>query len=329
MTRFFRSLFFIFLSVGLFTQCVFLNSVSIPLPDSSSRPYEETVIRGTDTDKIAIISLSGVISDEGKESFFGGAQDSPIALLKESLKMAESDRDVRGVILKINSPGGTVTASDIIYTEVLSFRKKTGIPVVTVFMDVGASGAYYIAMATDAVYAHPTTVTGSIGVVMQGINVKEGLDKIGVKDQSITSGANKALGSPLQELKPEQREILQGIVNSMYERFFSVVREGRPQISESKLRSLSDGRVFTGTQALSNGLVDKIGYFDDFVEELMKHPKYRRSPGNTNPKLVTYVRGKKKVDNIYQNSMEWKSPSLIDKIMNESSGVRFLYLWSI
>lgn len=316
----------VFLAIFSTTHC-FVNL--FPGAGLGKQDMEEKVISGQDQDKIALLSLEGVISDESPENFFGIKGESMVSVLKESLKRAERDKNVKGIILKINSPGGTVTASDIIYNEIVQFRKRTNVPVMTVFMDVGASGAYYIAMGTDLVTAHPTTVTGSIGVVLQGLNVKEGLDKIGVKDQSITSGQNKAIGSPLQELSPEQRLILQGIVDSMYERFFSVVVQGRPNLSQDKLRSICDGRIFTGTQALKLGLVDQVGYFEDFVPALMSHPKYKKTSGNNFPKIVTYVRGKGKVDNIYQVSSDVPKDNLINRILHPSTQAKFYYIWSL
>lgn len=319
------SRFLMILLILSFSQCM----ISL-FPDGMSRQkMEEKLITGEDKDKIALITIEGVISDETKDNFFGFSSESMVSILKENLKNAERDKDVKGIILKINSPGGTVTASDIIYNEIMQFRKRTRIPVMTVFMDVGASGAYYIAMATDIVAAHPTSVTGSIGVILQGINVKEGLDKIGIKDQSITSGANKSIGSPLQELSSEQRVVLQGIVNSMYERFFSVVRKGRPKINEGKLRELCDGRIFTGTQAEKLGLVDMVGYFEDFVPTLMNHSNYRKSLNNNFPRIVTYVRGKGNVENIYQATAEVRKDSLLDRIIHPSSSAKFYYLWSL
>jgi protease IV len=298
---------------------------------SSSQDLEEKVITGKDKDKIALISIEGVISDDKKENFFGFSQESPISLIKESLKKAEKDPDVKALILKINSPGGTVTASDIIHNEIIQFKKRKNIPVMTIFMDVGASGAYYIAMSSDIVGAHPTTVTGSIGVVLQGINVREGLEKIGVYDQSITSGGNKSIGSPLKELTPEQKRILQSVVDSLYNRFFEVVKDGRPGFKgkEASLKALCDGRIFTADQAKSLGLIDMVGYFEDFVPALMKHKKYQNSGNNNFPKIVTYVRGKSKVDNLYQANSDIYKENILNKIMYPSSSAKFYYLWSL
>ncbi|TGN16781.1 signal peptide peptidase SppA [Leptospira ilyithenensis] len=312
----------------------FLQSCIIGLPSlaGTKADFEEKLISGSDKDKILIIPVEGVISDESRESsLFGSGTESMVARIKESLKFAEKDPNIQGVILKINSPGGTVTASDIIYQEIQKFRIKKGIPVFSAFMDTAASGAYYIAMSTDSIGAHPTTVTGSIGVIMQGINVKEGLDKIGVKDQSITSGSNKAMGSPLIEQSPEQKKILQSIVDGLYDRFFQIVKKGRPNVSEARLKEICDGRIFTAEQAKKEGLVDFIGYFDDFQIQLMKHPKYG-GHRDGNPRLIIYQRGRGKVENIYQtmdSSEKQFQFGIVEKLFKQNSNAKFFYLWDL
>ncbi|MDF3818313.1 signal peptide peptidase SppA [Leptospira sp. 96542] len=325
-------LFFSLLSLIFTTQfCLVVGNTLSPFPTGGKPDFEEKLIGGSDRDKILILSIEGTISDESKESFFGQSTESMVARIKESLKYAERDPDVKGVILKINSPGGTVTASDIIYQEILKFRAKKQIPVFAGFMDTAASGAYYIAMATDAIGAHPTTVTGSVGVILSGFNVKEGLDKIGVKDQSITSGANKAIGSPLTEMSPEQRKILQSIVDNLFQRFFQVVKRGRPDVSESKLKEICDGRVFTAEQAKKDGMIDFIGYFDDFIIQLMSHPKYA-GERKGNPRIITYQRGKGRVENIYQTkdqNLQFFQNGLVDKFLGTGSNAKFLYLWDL
>ncbi|TGN20018.1 signal peptide peptidase SppA [Leptospira idonii] len=313
---------------------VFLQSciiASFPVFGGGKADFEEKVISGTDKDKILIIPIEGIISDESKESFFGGSTESVVARVKESLKFAERDPFIKGVILKINSPGGTVTASDIIYQEILNFKQRKRIPVFAGFMDTAASGAYYIAMSTDSIGAHPTTVTGSVGVIMQGFNFKEGLDKIGVKDQSITSGANKAIGSPFIDQSPEQKKILQSIVDNLYHRFFQIVKKGRPNVPETRLKEICDGRIFTAEQAKNEGMVDFIGYFEDFQYRLMQHDKYSGDKSG-NPKLIVYQRGKGRVENIYQangSSENQIKLGIVDKFLGQNSGAKFYYLWDL
>ncbi|TGL77388.1 signal peptide peptidase SppA [Leptospira yasudae] len=325
-------------SILTWTTSVFLGLVLtncyIPINTSLGGPAKspelrEKLLSGRQEDKILIVPIDGVISDEGEKTFFGGQEDSILAGVKKQLELAELDPEIKAVILKINSPGGSVTASDILYREVLQFKTKKKIPVVALFMDTAASGAYYISMAADLVIAHPTSVTGSIGVILSGINVKEGLDKLGIKDQSIRSGGNKTIGSPLEDLSPEQRKLLQSIVDDLYEKFFEVVKTGRPGKNASELRKIADGRIFTASQALHHGLIDKIGYFDNAVQETMSLPNYKKTPGNTNPRIIYYSQSTDKRANFYQvQSPELRPDSPISKILGTGRQVRFLYLWS-
>jgi len=148
--------------------------------------------------------------------------------------------DVKAVVLRVNSPGGTVTASDIIYRELMLFRERTKVPVVAVMMDVAASGGYYLAMATDAILVHPSTVTGSIGVIMLTVNAKGLLEKVGVEANAITSGPRKDMGSPFRTMTSEEKAIFQGVIDSFYQRFLTVVQEGRPELSADQIKKLAD-----------------------------------------------------------------------------------------
>ncbi|MCB1178154.1 MAG: signal peptide peptidase SppA, partial [Leptospiraceae bacterium] len=230
---------------------------------------------------------------------------------------------------KVNSPGGGVTASDIIYRELNLFKSKKKIPIVALFMDTAASGGYYISMSADAIIAHPTTVTGSIGVIISSLNFKEGMDKIGVKDQTITSGPNKNILSPFDEFSPEKRKIIQSIVDDMYKRFFNIVKKNRTKIDSQKLKSLADGRIFTADQAFKEGLVDGIGYSEDAIKKLMSLPNYLKSPGSDNPKIITYTLTKKPVKNLYQtnDAIQKSSFDVIADYLKKDTGAKFHYLW--
>jgi protease-4 len=168
------------------------------------------------------------------------------------------------VVLRINSPGGAVTASDIMYQDLINFRHDTGKPVLACMMDVAASGAYYLAMGCDEVYAHPSTVTGSIGVIMSLYNATGLFQKIGVATDPIKSGPNKDIGNPGRPMSDEERAILQGMVNGFYDQFVHVVMQGR-HLPEERVRVLADGRVYTGVEAQQLGLVDKVGYLEDAI----------------------------------------------------------------
>ena len=226
--------------------------------------FEEVTISGQVGDpKVVVVPLKGVITlSEG----FGLGVD-PVTLFKAQLEMAREDPDVAVLLLLIDSPGGGVTGTDIMHRQVKEYR-STGKPVVACMMDVGASGAYYVACACDRIVAHPTTITGSIGVIMPLFDFSKLLSVVGVRSEGIKSGEFKDMGSPFAEKSPEQkqkeRELFQGIVDEMYARFVQIVAEGR-DLDEAKVREVADGRVLTGQQALDAGLIDRIGYEEDAV----------------------------------------------------------------
>ncbi len=213
--------------------------------------------------KVAMIDVSGLISSTGRSGVLGPAE-SPVARFTESLRKAAEDPQVRAVIVRINSPGGTVTASDVMHRELTHFREHTGRPVVVLMGDVAASGGYYLACAADAIVAHPTTITGSIGVIIQTVNFSEGMRRIGIRADSITSGPNKAAGSPFEPMTAEHRALLQGIVNDFYANFIDVVKDGRAgRLDEGDIDRITDGRVITGVRAAEAGLVDAVGDLRD------------------------------------------------------------------
>jgi len=227
--------------------------------------FEEITVRGNPGDpKIVVVPLEGVIS---MSKGFVSAVD-PVTAFKAQLQKARQDRQVAGLVLLIDSPGGGVTGTDIMYQEVMRFR-ETGKPVVACITDVGASGAYYVACASDRIVAHPTTITGSIGVIIPLFDASKLLGVLGIRTEGVKSGEFKDMGSPFAVKSPEQkqkeRELFQAIIDEMYERFVRVVAEGR-DLEAKEVRQVADGRVLTGQQALELGLIDRVGYEEDAVE---------------------------------------------------------------
>ncbi len=229
-------------------------------------PYMvETWSSGSGDVKVIRIPISGVIM-LGESSWYVGNANTAL----RAIRRATHDPDVDGLILEINSGGGGITDSDIIYKALCDFKaSKEGRVVVTLMGDVAASGAYYIALASDIIMAHPTTLTGSIGVIMQAYNFKELASKIGVKDVTIKSGENKDFLNPFQDVKPEQREILQGVISTLHARFVSLVAENR-KLPRETVKPLADGRVFLAEEALSYRLIDSIGYQQDAQRAIAK-----------------------------------------------------------
>ncbi|MCI0493330.1 MAG: signal peptide peptidase SppA, partial [Planctomycetes bacterium] len=195
-------------------------------PVSGKKDLDETEILrdGVLTrDKVVLIDVSGMIRN-ADSGFILNPRDNPVSVLLEHLDKASCDSAVKAVILRINSPGGTVVASELMHDEIMHFRETTGKPVVAVMMDMATSGGYYIACACDEIVAQPSTVTGSIGVLMLMFDATGTMNKIGLRSEAITSGKFKDAGSPFKPLAPEDRELFRNMVMDMYERFVSVVK---------------------------------------------------------------------------------------------------------
>lgn len=275
--------------------------------------------------KVAIIDVSGVISGGGEgESFFDS--DSTVVSLSKKLRRAGEDPRVKAVILRIDSPGGGVNASDTMHREVVRFRQETGIPVYASMQTLAASGGYYVAMACDQVYAHPTTVTGSIGVISVFPGADGLMGKIGLNMNAITTGKYKDSGAFYRDFTADDRAYYQAIIDDMYARFLEVVAANRTNLDAETIRGLADGRVYTANQALDAGLIDGIQYLDELVETVAKENKLR------NPRVVIYKRSSAPTtDSLYART---PAPSTTYSLVNidvdarlEASGESFNYLW--
>ena len=233
--------------------------------------FEEVSVGGKrGAPKIVCVPVEGII----RGAVLPGVAASPTSVFVGQLAKAKSDPQVRGLIIYVDSPGGGITASDIMHREINRFRADTGgMPVVACLTDVAASGGYYVAVAADRIIAHPTTITGSIGVLMPMYDATGLMKKIGVRDESIAAGEFKQIGSPLKERTEEQkareREMLEGIIRELHERFMAVVAEGRG-MTPGQVRPLADGRIFTSRQALEHDLIDEIGYESDAIAAIKK-----------------------------------------------------------
>jgi len=290
------------------------------------RPLTEETVEGRGTAKILLMDISGMLSDEGTTPILNLGTPPPrvplLVRIREELKKAEDDRHVRALIVRVNSPGGTVTASDIVYQEIQSFKQRSRLPVLAVLMDVAASGGYYIALAADTIVAHPTTVTGSIGTIMISVNAEGLLQKIGVAATAIKSGELKDMGSPFRPLKPEERDIFQSVINDLQRQFLAKVIENR-KLAPETARKLADGRVYTADQALANGLVDRIGYMNDVVALA------RKAAGVDEARVIVYHRPRQYRATYYARADEIPSidASVAQMAGLAAGGPKFLYLW--
>jgi protease-4 len=238
---------------------------------------EKTVVFGEAGPELLLVDVSGMISAQPSPGAFGiGERESLLARVREQLDRGAED-EVRALVLRIDSPGGTVTASEILYEEIRQFKQETGVPVVAALMGTATSGGYYVALAADTIVAYPTTVTGSIGVIFGGVNVSGLMEKIGVSNQTLTTGAFKDTGTPLRPMRRDEREQLQGVLDQMQDRFEAVVLEGRPALDAARVAALADGRIYSASQALEAGLIDSLGGLPGAVAEAERRAGLERS----------------------------------------------------
>ncbi len=276
--------------------------------------------------RIALIEVDGPIMNQRSSSLLGPAGDNPVVLFREKLQRAAADDRVRGVVLRINSPGGGVTATDMMYAELRQFRRDTGKPVVAMLLDVAASGGYYLACGADEIIAQPTTVTGSIGVIMILPEVSGVMRKLGIATNTIKSGPMKDAGSPFRPMDASERAAFQHIIDQMYDRFLTVVREGRPKIPADELRSIADGRVYFAEDAERLGLVDRLGAMPDAIAAA----KARAGIADDDVVIVEYARPAEYRANYYARS----GPETVNVVNVElpawlnGEAPAFLYLWS-
>lgn len=213
-------------------------------------------------DYIGLLYLEGTITDGAS----GDGYDQEW-ILGEISKMME-DGGNKGILLHVNTPGGSTYATREVYELLLKYKEETGRPVYVYMGSQATSGGYYVSMAADKIYANPECWTGSIGVIISGLYDVSGLlDRFGVHAENITSGANKDMGTNIKPLTDEQREILQGLVDESYDHFVEVVAKGR-NMSDADVRVLADGRIYSAQQAKDNGLIDEIGSLDEAIEDM-------------------------------------------------------------
>ncbi|MBM3333922.1 signal peptide peptidase SppA [Candidatus Sumerlaeota bacterium] len=249
--------------------------------------------------KILMLDVSGMITDERYSGLFS-EWPSTLADVRDALDKAQKDNHIKAVILRINSPGGTVTASDSIYNQIRLFkerRAKKGQSVVVVasLQSTGASGGYYVALACDEIYAHPTAITGAIGVIGIFPKLADLTRKIGVDVRVIKSADKKDMGSMWRDFTPDEQAILQRMIDEMFERFAQIVAEKRSLTPET-VRRLADGRIYTAKQALENRLIDGISYLDDVIE------RTKQLAHLADARVITYRRVSEFSGGIYSRS---------------------------
>lgn len=287
-----------------------------PLPE-----FYEIVLEGKGADKILLIDLSEVITSQPRANFLGLSTPSTVDKMRQLLDKAKKDSSIKALLLRINTPGGEITATEILYQELRNFRAEQNKPIVGVILDLAASGGYYIATACDYLIAHPSSIIGNVGAIFRFVSYDGLMDKIGITNNVIKSGKNKDIGSPYRPMTTEEKAIIQDLTDEAFSHFVNVVRMGRMQITDKDLELIKDGRLFSAQNALQLKLIDQVGYMEDAIAETKKLAKLEQAT------VITYYNAGRLPKNVYfQNDglnpeMEW-----MDHI-NQLLKPGLLYLW--
>jgi protease-4 len=275
--------FFLFLSVlaNLVLFALAMGGEADGIPIARRMRYEERFVQGdaSTRDKIAVVYLTGVISSSA-DGYYD--EEGMVGEIKDQLQQAVDDHGVKAIILRINSPGGEVVASDAIYQAVVAARDAK--PVVASMDSVGASGAYYAAVGANSIVATDMTITGSIGVILQSFTVADLMGKIGVKSYTFKSGRYKDVLNPTREPSEDEKQLVQDLIMEVYDKFVGIVAAERDMKVEDLKSGLADGRILTGKQAKEAGFIDEVGYFDDAVAKALALAEIKKA------RVIRYVR---------------------------------------
>jgi protease IV len=310
--------FYLFINLS---GCTFLNVNLTP----SVSDLKEKEVFGVGSNKILLIDIQGTISNGSSRSPLGFLVETGMpARIREVLEKAEDDKDIKALILRINSPGGTVTASDIIYHELQEFKKRNQIKVYAVIMDLAASGGYYIAMAADKIIAHPTSITGSIGVIALKPIINGLMDKLGVGVDVVKSVDKKDFMAPWRPFTVEERRLFQETIDGFHQRFIEIIAENRPELTIDQIKQFADGRIFDSQKSIDNKLIDEVGYLDDSIDSI------QRDLDLESISVVTYFRPGNYKNNIYSALNKPTNISLFNMRLSPSLNFNpvFLYLWT-
>jgi protease-4 len=272
---------------------------------------EEVIQAGPRTTKIVVITVRGIIDGEQAQDIY------------QQLKRASDDKWVKGLILRVNSPGGTISGSDQICNEIRKYRQREDKPVVAFMQGVAASGGYYVSVACDKIIAEPTVITGSVGVVAGHFVLQELLEeKLGIQPAIFKSGEKKDWPSPFQPVTEEQRQYIQDkLINPAYNRFVQVVADGREALTLADAKRLADGSIYGAEEALSEKLIDEIGYIDEAIEQV------KSLAGIEKAHVVEYHKPFSFVD--FLSSRSRNILKINKSTLYELSSPQILYLWSL
>ncbi|MBW7858806.1 MAG: signal peptide peptidase SppA [Leptonema sp. (in: Bacteria)] len=316
----FRSCFVLLLPLLLVTQCFNFGDIALLPPSESVLKLNRTSLYTTESrtgqvGKVLLIPIQGEILgevDSGNVVYPGRIQ--------RLIEVVGNEKNISAILVKVNSPGGSASASDAMYRMISRFANQNQIPVYVHIDGIGASGGYYVAMAGSKINAAPVSIVGSIGVIIRTFGVQGLMEKVGVEYRSIKSGKNKDILSPFQELNEDQKKSLQTQINQTYEEFLQVVLKSRKnKISESKLRQVADGNIYNAEQAKEMGLIDSILPIEDFIEQI------RNDLRLGSVEIFSYLPEGRKDYNIYNTTLP--SNISIEAKLNRLTRSGVFYLW--
>jgi protease-4 len=320
-----------FLSMFLLVAAALLacgcTGLKVNIGADTREPLKEFTLEGKEKGKVLVIPVRGFLSDAPRRGFLG-ERASLVQEVVAQLRLAEKDEEIKALLLEINSPGGSITASDILYHEIMEFKQRTKAKVVAALMDVAASGAYYIALPADRIVAHPTTITGSVGVIFMQPKITGLMDKLGVAVEVNKSGKEKDMGSPFRPSTPEEEKVFQEMTDKLGGKFLERVAKHR-KMDQSVLTAISSARIYLPDEALQLNLVDAIGYLSNAVYEAKELAGLSKEA-----KVVIYRRNAYPNDNLYNTSTSWYNGAglpLVDVHLLEivpALNPGFYYLWA-
>jgi protease-4 len=259
----------LFFSLFLLVAGCASGSLLITPVSNTNQLKQDVVEEGDLTGKVAIIPVEGMLMDERTGGLLQPSEN-PLSLFVQELDQAAQDDSVKAVVLRVNSPGGSVTTSDTMYDALVRFREKTHKPVIASAQELDASGAFYVSCGADKIFTCPTTIIGSIGVIFESVDLEGTLDKLGVQTYAIKSAPLKDMGSPYRHLTEQAREIMQGMVDEYFARFKGIVVQNRNIHDPQVLTLVTDGRVFSGERGVELGLADQVGRLSDAIDAAKK-----------------------------------------------------------
>ena len=276
----------------------FRAAVDIHLPSGQDPgPMVPSVVRASPAgancaSRVAVIDVDGLLVNQNQTGLYS-AGENPVAAFREKLEAAAGDGRVRAIVVRVNSPGGGVTASDIMGEELRRFRAATNKPAVACLMDLATGGAYYLAIGCDVVVAHPTAIVGGVGAIVNHYNLQDAMAQLNVTADPIKAGDLVDMGSVTTPLADEARALLQATADSFRDRFAARVAERRPGMAPRDRKTVADGRVVPATLAIGLHMVDRLGYVDDAIAEA------QGLAGLANPEVVLYQRAGSPARSLY------------------------------